>query len=201
MIVMVKPSFQPIHDGSRVGPVGQSDVVAFEGFNKAFGHPIALEALHRSRDWFKSQGSGKGTSIARDITRPIISKPLHFVGRSLTSAKPIFNSLHHQISNKISVDPFGRSHPAHDFSVTAVQGKRDANLFTVITPNFKAVRAPTDVAVIDRYRALMLSRVYRPVAVAIEQQIVVSSRDELGRRHPDGARRPKHVDTHRCQDL
>ncbi len=156
---MVKPSFQPIHDGSRVGPVGQSDVVAFEGFNKTFGHPIALGALHRSRDWFKSQDPSKGTSITRDITRPIIRKSRHFAGRSLTSAKPIFNSLHHQISNKISVDPFGRSHPAHDFSVTAVQGKRDANFVTVITPNFKAVKAPSDVAVINRNRALMLSRV------------------------------------------
>ncbi len=62
----------------------------------------------------------------------------------------------------------------HDLSVTAVQGKRDTNFFTVITPNFKAVRAPTDVAVIDHYRALMLSRVYRPAVVAIEQQVVVS---------------------------
>ena len=171
---MVKPSFQPIHDGSRVGSVGQSDVVAFEGFNKAFGHPIALGALHRSRDWFKPQGPSKGTSIARDITRPIIRKPLHFVGCSLTSAKPIFNSLHHQISNKISVDPFGRSHPAHDFSITAVEGKRNTNLFTVITPNFKAVRTPTDVAAIDRDRALMFSGVYRPAAVSIEQQVMVS---------------------------
>jgi hypothetical protein len=42
--------------------------------------------------------------------------------------------MHHQISNKISVDPFGRSRPAHDFSITAVQGKRDANLFTVAHP-------------------------------------------------------------------
>ncbi len=171
---MVKPSFQPIHDGSRVGPVGQSDVVAFEGFNKAFGHAITLGALHRSRDWFKSQGSGKGTSIARDITRPIIRKPLHFVGRSLTSAKQIFNSLHHQISNKISVDPFGRSHPAHDFSVTAVQGKRDANLFTVITPDFEPVRAPTSIALIDSDRPLMLSRAHWPAAMSIKQQVVIS---------------------------
>ena len=174
LIVMLKPSFQPIHDSSRVRPVGQSDVVAFEGFNKALGHPIALGALHRSRDWFKSQGSGKGPSIARDVARPVVREPLHFVGRSLTSAEPIFNSLHHQISNKIRVDPFGRRHPAHDLSVAAVQGKRDTNLFTVITPNFKAVRTPTDVAVIDRDRALMLSRVHRPAAVAIEQQVMVS---------------------------
>ena len=171
---MVKPSFQPIHDGSRVGSVGQSDVVAFEGFNKAFGHPIALGALHRSRDWFKPQGPSKGTRSACDVTRPIIRKPLHFVGCSLTSAKPIFNSLHHQISNKISVDLLGRSHLTHDFSVTAVQGKRDANFFTVITPNFKAVRTPTDVALVNRDRALMLSRVHRPAAVAIEQQVMVS---------------------------
>ena len=107
---MLKPSFQPIHDGSRVRSVGQSDVVALEGFNKALGHPVALGALHRSRDWFKSQGSGKGSSITCDVARPVIREPLHFVGRSLPSAKPIFNSLHHQISNKISVDPFGRSH-------------------------------------------------------------------------------------------
>jgi hypothetical protein len=42
LIVMVKPIFQPIHDGSRLWPVGQSDVVAFEGFNQAFGQTIAL---------------------------------------------------------------------------------------------------------------------------------------------------------------
>lgn len=138
---MFKPSFQPIHDGNGVRPVGQPNVVAFEGFNKALGHPIALGALHRSRDWFKSQGTGKGTSIARDVTRPVISKPLRFMRCGLTSAKAIFNSLHHQISSKISVDPFGCSHPAHDLSVTAVQGKRDTNLLTVITPDFEAVRA------------------------------------------------------------
>ena len=80
---MLKPSFQPIHDGSRVMPVGQSDVVAFEGFNKALGHSVALGALHRSRDWFKSQGPSEGTSIARDIARPIVREPLHFVGCSL----------------------------------------------------------------------------------------------------------------------
>lgn len=171
---MLKPSFQPIHDGSRVRPVGQSDVVAFEGFNKALDHAIALSALPGSSDRFKPQGPSKGTRSACDVTRPIISNLLHLVGCNLTRAKPIFNSLHHQISNKISVNPFGRSHPAHDFSVTAVQGKRDANLFTVITPNFKAVRAPTDVALIDRDRALMLSRVHRPAAVAIEQQVMVS---------------------------
>ncbi len=70
---MLKPSFQPIHDGSRVRPVGQLDVVAFEGFNKALGHPVALGALHRSRDWFKAQGSGKGSSITCDIARPDLS--------------------------------------------------------------------------------------------------------------------------------
>jgi hypothetical protein len=174
LIVMLKPSFQPIHDGSRVRSVGQSDVVAFEGFNKAFGHPITLRALHRSRDWFKSQGSGKGTSIARDVARPVIREPLHFVGRSLIGAKPIFNSLHHQISNKISVDPFGRGHPTHNLSVTAVQGKRDPNLFTVITPDFEGVRAPTSIALIDSDRTFMLSRVHWPAAMAIKQQVVVS---------------------------
>ncbi len=94
--------------------------------------------------------------------------------RSLTSAKPIFNSLHHQISNKISVDPFGRSHPAHDLSVTAVQGKCDTNLFTVITPDFEAVRAPTSIALIDSDRTFMLSRLHRPAVMSIKQQVVIS---------------------------
>ena len=55
MIILLKPSFQPIQDGSRVRPVDQLDVVPFKGFNKALGHHIVLEALHPSRDWFKSQ--------------------------------------------------------------------------------------------------------------------------------------------------
>ena len=63
LIVILKPRFQPLHDGSRVRPVGQSDLVAFEGFNKAFGHPIAFGALHRSSDWFLiSQTIGKCSS-------------------------------------------------------------------------------------------------------------------------------------------
>jgi hypothetical protein len=80
--------------------------------------------------------------------------------------------LHHQISNKIRLDPFC-SHLTHDFSVRAVKGKRDANLLTVITPNFKAIRTPTDVTFVNRDRALMLSRIYRPAAVAIGQQVVI----------------------------
>jgi hypothetical protein len=171
---MRTPSFQPILDGSRVRSVCQWDEVAFEGFNKALGYAIALGALHWSRYWFKSQDPSKGSSTTRDVARPIIRKPLHFVGLSLTSVKPIFNSLHHQISNKISVNPFSRSHPTRDLLVTAIQGKRDTNLFTVITPNFKAVRTPTDVTLIDRYRALMPSRIYRPAVVTIEQQVMVS---------------------------
>ena len=108
---MLKPSFQPIHDGSRVGPAGQSDVVAFEGFNKALGHPIALGALYRSRDWFKYQGPSKGNEYCSRCNKTRYQKatprkPLHFVGSSPTSAKPIFNSLHHQISNKIRRLPF-----------------------------------------------------------------------------------------------
>lgn len=96
------------------------------------------------------------------------------MGRSLTRIKPLFNSLHHQISNKISVDPFGCGHPAHDLSVTEIQGKCDPHFFTVIAPNFEAVRAPTDIALIDSDRPLMLSRVHRPTTLAIKQQVVVS---------------------------
>jgi hypothetical protein len=40
LIVMLKPSFQPIHNCLRVRSVGQSDVVAFEGFNKAKAIPL-----------------------------------------------------------------------------------------------------------------------------------------------------------------
>jgi hypothetical protein len=81
--------------------------------------------------------------------------------------------LHHQVFNKISVDPFGRGFPADDLSVKATKGRRDRSLFTVIAPNLKTVSAPTGVALIDRDRALMFSRVHRPTAVAIKQQVVV----------------------------
>lgn len=63
LIVMLKPSLQSIHKNSRVRRVGQLDVVGCESFNKALRHPIALMALHWSGDWFKSQGSCKGTSL------------------------------------------------------------------------------------------------------------------------------------------
>jgi hypothetical protein len=169
LIVMLEPSFQPIHDGSRVRPAGQSDVVALEGFNKALGHPIALGTLHWRRNRLQTQGASKGSCITREVARPIIRKPLHFMGSSLTRTKPIFNSLHHQISNKISVDPFGRGHPTHNLSVTAIQGKRDTNLFSVITPDFEAVRAPTSIALIDSDRTFMLSRIHRPAAMSIKQ--------------------------------
>jgi len=171
---MLEPNFQPIHNGSRVRPIGQSNVISFEGFNKALSHAITLRALHWRRNRLQTQGSSKGSCITRDLARSIIRKPLHLVGRSLTGTKPIFNSLHHQISYKISVYSLGRSHPAHDFSVTTIQGKRDPNLFTVITPNFEAVRAPTDIALVDCDRTFMLSRIHRPTAMAIKQQVVVS---------------------------
>jgi hypothetical protein len=95
------------------------------------------------------------------------------VGSNLTGTKPIFNSLHHQISNKISLYSLGRSHPAHDFSVTAFQGKRDTNLFPLITPNFDAPRALTGIALISSDRTFMLSRVHRHAAMSIKQQVVL----------------------------
>ena len=110
------------------------------------------------------------------MARTVIREPLHFVRRSLTSAKPIFHSPHHQISNKVSVDPFDPSHLAHDLSFTAVQGKCDTNLFTLITFNFKAVKTPTDVTLLNRDCVLTFSGVHRPATVAIEQQVVASHR-------------------------
>ena len=174
LIVMLKTSFQPIHDGIKVRPIRQTDVISFEGFNKALGDAITLRALQWRRDRLQTQGASKGLCITRDVERPMIRKPLHFMVGSLTRTKLILSSLHHQISNKIGVDPFVGSHPAHDLSVTAVQGKRDQNLFTVITPDFEAVRAPTSVTLIDSGRTFMLTRVHRPVAIAIKQKVVVS---------------------------
>jgi hypothetical protein len=173
LIVMLEPNFQPIHDGSRVRPVGQTDVISFEGFNKALSHTVTLRALDRRRNWLKAQGARKGSCITRDVARSIIRKPLYFMGSSLTRTKPIFNSLHHQVSNKIGVDSFGRRYPPHYFPVTTVQGKRDTNLFSVIAPNFKAVRAPTSIALIDSDRPFIFSRVHRPAAMAIKQQVMV----------------------------
>ncbi len=117
---MREPNFQLIHNGSRVRPVGQTDVITFEGFNKALGHAITFRALHWRRDRLQIQDVSKGSFITRDVARPIIRKPLYFVGLSPTRTKPVFNSLHHQISNKISVDLFARGYPAHYLSVSAI---------------------------------------------------------------------------------
>ena len=66
---MLKPNFQPIDNVSLVKPLYQSNEISLEGFNKAFGNPITLGDLHRSRDLFKSQGPSKGTSIACDLNK------------------------------------------------------------------------------------------------------------------------------------
>jgi hypothetical protein len=174
LIVMFKPNFQLIHEGSRVRPIGHSDLVTFESFNKAFGHAITLRALDRCRNRLRAQGSRKGTCLASDVARLIIRKPLHFLGCHFTGTKPIFNSLHHQVPNKIGVDSLGRSHPTHYFSVATIQGKRDPNLFTVIAPNFKTVEAPAGITLIDGDRSLMFSSVYRTATLAIKKQVVIS---------------------------
>jgi hypothetical protein len=123
---------------------------------------------------FQPVHNGSRSCITRDVARPIIRKPLHFMGSSLIRTKLILNSLHHRISNKISVDPFGSGHTAHDLSITAIQCNRDPNLFTIITPNLEASRAPTSITLIDSDPTFMLSRVHRPAAMAIKQQVVVS---------------------------
>jgi hypothetical protein len=76
---MLEPNIQPIHNGSRVRPIGQTDVISFEGFNKALSHAITLRALHWRRNRLQTQGASKGSCITRDVARPIIKKatPLH----------------------------------------------------------------------------------------------------------------------------
>lgn len=84
-------------------PVGQTDVVAFEGFNKTLGHTVTLRALERCRNWLQAQGARKGAYVVSNLARPIVGQALQFVGRILTGTKPIFNGLHHQVSNKIGI--------------------------------------------------------------------------------------------------
>ena len=151
----------------------------------------------------------KGSGITRDVARLCIRKPLHFMSHSLTNTKPIFNNLHHQVSNKIFVDPFGRSHPAHYLPVTIVFGECHTNLFTVFPLNFRAVRTIAGITLIDGDLPPMFSRVCTPTTLTIKKQVVISQRDkpfcdtrcELDLKHLDDAERPRHLDTHRFRDL
>ncbi len=43
---MLEPNLPPIHNGSGVRPIGQPNVVKFEGFNKAVCHANTVRALH-----------------------------------------------------------------------------------------------------------------------------------------------------------
>lgn len=71
-------------------------------------------------------GIGQKLAYCCNVARAIVRQQLHFVERLLASTKPRLHRLHHQISNKIGIDPFGRRHPTDDFLVRTVQHRREA---------------------------------------------------------------------------
>jgi hypothetical protein len=51
---------------------------------------------------------------------------------NVIGAKPLFYSLHHEVSNQASIDPIGCGHPALHFTIAAIYGKGGPDSFTVI---------------------------------------------------------------------
>ena len=72
------------------------------------------------------------------------------------------------MSSKIGADSFC-GHPGDVLSATADQDKHYTILLTAITLKFDAVRTNTDIALIDRDRTYVLSRVRNPAAMSIKK--------------------------------
>lgn len=87
------------------------DVVAFDRFNEAFGHAIALRAAQRCGHRLQADLSGKYSCLFGDVGRAVIAQPLHRRGGSLFT-KAVFDGPQHQVADVIATVACRALHPA-----------------------------------------------------------------------------------------
>lgn len=144
--MILKPQLQITHDGLRVRSIGQTSIVTFECLHKALSHAVAFRAFNRRSDRFEPQLLCKVSRFNGGVARSIVRELFNGILRRTARAKAIFHCLHHQISNKASVNAFGGCNQAHDLALTAIQSKSHANLLTVVISQLEPIRTPLGVA-------------------------------------------------------
>jgi hypothetical protein len=177
-VVMLKPLWQLCHRSFGVRQVSKGDIVSLKGFDKALSHSIGLRAFNGRSYGLDVHSSSMLTNPFVRVARTVVGQELDLPGRSKHPSKTLLNGSHQHVLDQDPVNALGCGHPTDRLSVAAILNKRNADLLVIPALNLKPIGAPTGVAPVNRYSAVMSSGVVLR-AIALGQQEVVFSHDPV----------------------
>ena len=141
-IIVFKPAGKQRHHGFGIWSIIAEDIIPFECFDESFSHTVALGAASRSKLADDAQGGGKRYCFSCCVAGSVVGAPFNWL-QCFDIPKPLFNACQHDALRHVSAVPASGCGIGHHFSVASIQGKNNAHPLTVVTGNFKPVRAPT----------------------------------------------------------
>ena len=128
-----------MHHGLGIRSWTDADVVTLDGADEGFCHSVALRTFDRRRSRFKADVASEAASIAGDIATAVVGEPFDGDRQTIDPAEPMLDGSHHQVPHIITADAACSGQEAHGFPITAVQGKGDPHLLTVVAANLEAI--------------------------------------------------------------